>query len=201
MFPATRSSSLLIGLLRSRRSPNLFPAIVTAIASLSIFLAGNAYGAIVDTVYMFAKVRDFHSNGTHPDFEPDYLIPNIGCYGSGMVLPILDTNNSISNFAGDNRGPIWALPDLTLCIWDSASFSDWYNDKSSTVNRPFLVRLPFLVDDQGVMTYNNQAYFPLDPGQDFVSLSYPPLQPFGFEGNAPAAPGRGPGRPACSWIP
>jgi fibro-slime domain-containing protein len=136
---------------------------------------GVSFAAVVDTVVMYAKVRDFKIDGSHPDFESF-----TNCGGKGYVEVKIDTTNDTSRFAGDERGPKRSA--TAQCITSDTSFGDWYNDKASAVNRPFAVELPFLVDDQGILSFRNDAFFPLDDGQPYSSLSDPVLQSFGYEG-------------------
>ncbi|MDD5673023.1 MAG: fibro-slime domain-containing protein [Chitinivibrionales bacterium] len=144
----------------------------------SLFLYQQSFGAAGDTVWIDAKIRDFHADGSHPDFQN----PPAGCPGKGYVLSKIDTTDQKSDFPGDNRGP--RRSPSAQCIASDASFSDWYNDKAPSVNRPFSVRLPFVEDANGMLTFRDDNFFPLDTHGIWspVSLSNPPLPTFGTEG-------------------
>lgn len=128
-----------------------------------------------DFVTVTAKVRDVQISGEqkHPDFETHQT-----CDGVGSVAPVLKTDDDVSDFPGDNRGPKFLSG---ACIASAASFSDWYNDKASDVNRSYLIELPFAVDTAGLLTFGSRSFFPLDDPDGLTCTDNPSMDPFGKE--------------------
>ncbi|MBD3344665.1 MAG: fibro-slime domain-containing protein, partial [Chitinivibrionales bacterium] len=76
-----------------------------------------------------------------------------------------------SDYRFDERNP--KLKDETVdppCYHGTDEFDQWYNDVSG-VNRPFQVMLPFLRDEDGILYYWNENFFPIDDDSAFVPLS------------------------------
>ncbi|MBD3322537.1 MAG: fibro-slime domain-containing protein, partial [Chitinivibrionales bacterium] len=140
------------------------------------FVQAQDPDSVVDTAWLQVIIRDFNSED-HPDFET--------YQGNGMqgaVASIIDTTDDTSSIAGDERGPKlieWGPG----TYWTSeADFEQWYNDVPG-VNRTFSIELPFLVKANGLLTYIDSDFFPLDQGEPYVSLNDPPLEPFNdFDG-------------------
>ncbi len=88
-------------------------------------------------------VRDFHD--THPDFE------QLSGDDRGMVEPTL----------GADGKPVYASATTTATTSGRANFDQWYRDVPN-VNVPVLFAVPFTQLPNGVSTYNNPAFFPID---------------------------------------
>ncbi len=140
------------------------------------------------TVTLRAKLRDFKDyiatdSTTHPDFENDAYLEcggeNLGYVKSaiGLTDPV-DT----SLFRGDNRDPILQKlnnPSTAKpCFTGLDKFHDWYNDVPS-VNRSFYVDLVLTRNAQGVYTYNNDKFLPLNAGAGFQKFHPTDPDPFG----------------------
>jgi fibro-slime domain-containing protein len=124
-----------------------------------------------------AKVRDFkEGNNTgvanHPHFYGSLNSPP--CDGQRLGVPAvadqIDTTDAEDTavFRGDKRGPR-LLPNLNAamaaCFDPPARFSDWYNDKDTSVNRPVLIELKFAFDSAtGAYGYDDQNFFPVNAG-------------------------------------
>lgn len=93
-----------------------------------------------------ATIRDFSVN--HPDFQDFWGNgPTVG-----LVLPQL----------GDDGTPVWAgISPFPPQITSQQSFADWYHDVDG-VNESFVVELPLVAGKNGVLTYDNQSFFPID---------------------------------------
>jgi fibro-slime domain-containing protein len=142
-----------------------------------------------------AKLRDVREIPTqsqynipswaHPDFNNDAFM---GCgIGETFVDADIRTDGSgdTSVFKGDNRGPklirTVSRLDGKACYTSIPRFDEWYNDKDTSVNRPFLLDLAFTRMADGTYDYNNQAFFPLDsqvPGP-WYNLPGKNLVPYG----------------------
>ncbi|MBD3344156.1 MAG: fibro-slime domain-containing protein [Chitinivibrionales bacterium] len=135
--------------------------------------------SVVDTSWFQVIIRDFNSED-HPDFET--------FQGSdartGAVATSIDTTDDTSSIAGDERGPR-LLASAVGTKWSGEdNFEQWYNDVSG-VNRKFAIELPFLVHANGLVTYIDSNFFPLNSGEPYVSLNDPALEPFDdyYDGN------------------
>lgn len=127
-----------------------------------------------DTLRLTAKVRDFREipnatkppsiPGTHPDFN---AFGN--CGGKNYVHTRIDTTAASDsvNFPDDNRTPR-LLPYLnsgnvrTDCFTSFERFGEWYDDKDTSINRPFLHDLVFTRTPAGMYEYRNRTFFPLN---------------------------------------
>ncbi len=98
-------------------------------------------------------VRDFSMQ--HPDFEVvSHDSSKCYCSDKGMVAVAL----------GDDRRPIYAGDPLTgtPSTTGKASFDQWFRD-SAGANQALELELQFVDQDgNGLFTYDNQAFFPVD---------------------------------------
>jgi fibro-slime domain-containing protein len=143
-----------------------------------------------DAIILIGKVRDFHegnatsSDGTHPHFNQNPVSCDARTLGVRTVEPNLDTTAGADpKFPGDNRGPALILPvdpAISKCFDPPDRFGDWFQDRGTDINRPFLVKLPFTLDaSAGIYFYRNNAFFPIDEGADYVKESEDGPEPFG----------------------
>ncbi len=104
-------------------------------------------GQVAYSLTIQATVRDFLYS--HPDFE------GLASYAHGPGI--------VQSTLGPDRKPVLiGSPSITSV----ATFAQWYNDVQG-VNMKTTVNLELTdPDNDGVFTYNNQAYFPID-GQLF----------------------------------
>ncbi|HLP42987.1 MAG TPA: chitobiase/beta-hexosaminidase C-terminal domain-containing protein [Fibrobacteria bacterium] len=165
---------------------------IVAIAIAAVFL-GSAIGQPA-TLTLRAKLRDFKDYqrqtppappdpAGHPDFENDAYM---GCGGKdlGYVEDTLgvDAAGDTSQFRGDHRGPI--LKRLTHPVTDSKCFTsfdkfkNWYNDNPA-VNRSFYLDLVFTRNAQGMYTFDNDHFLPLNPGAGYGKFRPSDPEPFG----------------------
>jgi fibro-slime domain-containing protein len=94
-------------------------------------------------------VRDFRAwnNGAgHPDFE-NYIGDGL----KGLVSPVL----------GADHKPIYANAGATPHTTGPNEFNQWYRDVPS-VNQSFPFAIEGTIDGNGVFTYDNSAFFPID---------------------------------------
>jgi fibro-slime domain-containing protein len=138
-----------------------------------------------------AKVRDFkEGNGSgvanHPHFYGSLANPPCDAQKLGVptVADALDTTDSEDTaiFKGDRRGPR-LLPALNAamanCFDPPARFSDWYNDKDTSTNRPVLIDLKFTYDPaSGSYGYDDQNFFPVNAGDAWKPLTAGAPGPF-----------------------
>jgi fibro-slime domain-containing protein len=136
-----------------------------------------------------AKVRDFREgsattkDGTHPHFNQNTWACDPVALAANTVEENLDVGQAKdAGFPGDNRGPV-LLPNLPVgisrCFDPPDRFSDWYQDRDSDINRPFLIDLTFTKNDDGTYGYHNLRFFPIDNGGDFRKESSGGPDPFG----------------------
>ncbi|MEO6095394.1 MAG: fibro-slime domain-containing protein [Fibrobacteria bacterium] len=137
---------------------------------LGLFIIGvdAAFGQAPTTLRLTSKVRDFRESpdgvqppripNTHPDFNV-----YTGCAQTGNVDVAILTNGAIDsvNFPNDNRNPRMINP-RAGCFTTIPNFNDWYNDRDTEINRPFLYDLIFRRNNAGMYEYNNSSFFPLD---------------------------------------
>jgi fibro-slime domain-containing protein len=103
-------------------------------------------------------VRDFraYNNGAgHPDFET--------FTGDGLQGIVEDT-------LGDDHKPVYAHAGGTIYTTGPDEYNQWYRDVDG-VNMPIQYTIVGMVDENGIFTYDNSAFFPIDD------------QGFGNEGN------------------
>ncbi len=99
-------------------------------------------------------IRDFRSSkvmGGHPDFE------NFGgtTETKGLVKPTLgaDKKPVFASNNGDNTNG--------MQLTSEASFNQWYRNTEG-VNQAFPFELPLVAGANGIATYSNNAFFPID---------------------------------------
>lgn len=99
-------------------------------------------------------IRDFHN--TFPDMEPAHSGKSDNADDLGIVQPML----------GADLKPLYAGPATgTVTTTGPENFDKWYRD--DPVNLPLDLDLQFEdPDGDGVFSYDNQAFFPID-GQGF----------------------------------
>lgn len=127
---------------------------------------------------LVAKVRDFKEgnptspDNTHPHFNQGVAACEAHLVGVHTVLSILSTSGGKdSSFPGDERTPALALLDsmpvnVSRCFEPPDRFADWFEDRGSDVNRPFLYTMKFVQDDKtGFFEFRENRFFPLDKGQ------------------------------------
>jgi fibro-slime domain-containing protein len=112
-----------------------------ATASSGAGAGGGSGGACNGT--LAATVRDFQN--AQPDFD-DLLGDD-----KGIVMPDL----------GADGKPVYAGNPTTSTTHGKADFDVWYRDTPG-VNMTFMISLPLTAGANGVSTYDNQAYFPID---------------------------------------
>ncbi len=159
-----------------QRVLNALPGALVKTAVCAALTAGAGFSAVVDTVHMHAKIRDFKI--IEPDKHPDFQT-FMNCMEPDMVEPMISHQDDSSDFAGDESGPV---PAKFECITSAATFSDWYNDRDTSINRAFLVDLPFLVDENGLMVFESEAFFPLDDAENLEPAREIDQSTFGLEG-------------------
>jgi len=109
-----------------------------------------------------AAIRDFKTDGSHPDFESDAFYVNAGkipgqgpngAASKGIVLPDL----------GADHKPVYAAPTTQYPVTtDKGRFDQWYRDVEG-VNFHFDVPLVLSPGPTpGVFVYDNQMFFPID---------------------------------------
>ncbi len=145
---------------------------------LTLFLYYSVFGqSPIASLVMPAKIRDFKESNTpggHPDFQNyGWTTPS----SPNAVYPSIDVTGSKSTFPLDNRNPKLRGPGKHFS--GATNFDDWYNDRDSTINRPFLIGLTFNVYENCLFVYSNTAFFPIDDGGDFYSTTVPPQATFG----------------------
>lgn len=128
------------------------------IAGTAILLS-TSIPASAATLDFDVTVRDFRGNDAmfHPDFDND----NISGLRQGMVATTLD---------GDHK-PVYVLAggdtNATGNVESAATFSTWYRGcnpatPGSTCIGEYTVTLTADVDSNGVLTYSDSSFFPLD---------------------------------------
>lgn len=140
------------------------------------------------TVTLRAKLRDFKDYiatdpSTHPDFENDAFM---GCGGEnlGYVRNTLALDGLVdtSLFRGDNRDPVLLSlnhPTTTKpCFTSLNHFKAWYNDNPS-VNRSFYTDLVLTRNTQGVYTFTDDNFLPLNPTANWKKFRPTDPNPFG----------------------
>jgi fibro-slime domain-containing protein len=97
---------------------------------------------------LLGVLRDFKDGsvpGGHPDFQT--------FTGDGLKGIVEDT-------LGPDQKPVYAHPGATIFTTSPENFKQWYTNVDG-VNKPYLFYL-FLVPNQGVYTFESNAFFPLD---------------------------------------
>ena len=93
---------------------------------------------------LVGTVRDFRD--THPDFER-----TIVGYDKGIVQGQL----------GPDQKPVYASNATTLTTTGKTTFDQWYRD-TAQVNQALPLTLELTRDSNGLYTYSNGAFFPID---------------------------------------
>ena len=141
------------------------------------------------TLTLRAKLRDFKDYlptdpTTHADFENDAYM---GCGGTdlGYVRNTIAVDGPVDTtvFRGDNRGPVLQkLSNTSIppkqCFTSLEKFGDWYNDKPA-VNRSFYTDLVLTRNAQGIYTFNDDNFLPLNPGAGWRKFQPTDPDPFG----------------------
>jgi len=112
-------------------------------------------------------VRDFkaYNNGAgHPDFET--------FTGDGL-------KGIVKDILGSDHKPVYASSGPTIYTTGPAEFDQWYRD-TKDVNIPSPFTITPMVDANGIATYNNNAFFPID-GQGWGNEGNPHNFHFTFE--------------------
>jgi fibro-slime domain-containing protein len=111
-------------------------------------------------------IRDFSISGTthHPDFE------NVLGDDRGIVAPLL----------GSDFKPVYAnTSGTTLTTHGTSYFDQWYRDVSG-VNYSFQFQVTMTQGQNGISTFDNQAFFPID-NQGWGNEGQPHNYGFTFE--------------------
>lgn len=140
------------------------------------------------TVTLRAKLRDFRDHlasnpNAHPDFENSAFMD---CGGSnlGYVNSTLGQDGLVdtSLFRDDQRNPVLARTNhpnnQARCYTSSERFNEWYNDLPE-VNRSFYIDLALTRNAQGVYTYDNANFLPLNRGGGWQKFRPTDPDPFG----------------------
>lgn len=157
---------------------------VTALAII-LSIAGASSAQNPTSLTLKAKVRDFReinntgATPTHPHFY-GMSGHGAGCSSqeSGDFAVLMDIDTSFQEnsavFRGDKRGPRInpAMPArMAACFTPQDRFTDWFDDKSTEINRPFLIDLVFTYNAAtGTYSYNNGAFFPIDNGKVYTPI-------------------------------
>jgi len=138
------------------------------------------------TLRLTAKLRDFleiNPVGKGPqnqDFNNDKFQ---GCSDTGYVSRTIRTTGDVSLFPNDNRTPTLVKLNRTRdgkpCYNSTAMFEDWFNDRDSTLNRPFLMDLDFKQLANGMYEFKDGTFFPLDDVPEYRAYPGSDLKPFG----------------------
>ncbi|MEO6098642.1 MAG: chitobiase/beta-hexosaminidase C-terminal domain-containing protein [Fibrobacteria bacterium] len=141
------------------------------------------------TLTLRAKLRDFKDfrpsdPTTHPDFENDLYM---GCGGTDLGYVrntiALDGPMDTTLFRGDNRGPVLQKLAPTgnptaKCFTSIEKFGDWYNDNPA-VNRKFYTDLVLTRNAQGIYSFNDDNFLPLNQGAGWRKFQPADPDPFG----------------------
>jgi fibro-slime domain-containing protein len=141
------------------------------------------------TLTLRAKLRDFKDYyptdpTTHRDFENDAYM-ECGGKDLGYVQNTLAVDGPVDTtlYRGDNRGPVLqklmhpTKPALQ-CFTSIEKFGDWYNDKPA-VNRSFYTDLVLTRNAQGIYTFNDDNFLPLNAGAGWRKFQPTDPDPFG----------------------
>ncbi len=166
----------------------------TLVVAAMVFTGcGNFLGAIKDeknTMALKAKVRDFKEGNptspenTHPHFNQGVSSCEAHVLGINTVEADLATGGGKdAAFPGDERGPTLSASmnaDIGRCFSPADRFSDWFEDRSADINRPFFMDMKFVQDDKtGFYQFREERFFPLDNGEAFRKSSASGSPPFG----------------------
>lgn len=102
---------------------------------------------------LHALVRD--RSPDPPDSNPDFENPNTG-----------DDPNIVKPDLGSDNTPVYNGNPTTATTNGAQYFQEWYHDLAGGTNYDFMIDLPLTQAANGIYTYDNQAYFPID-GQGY----------------------------------
>ncbi|MDB4977269.1 MAG: hypothetical protein JWN48_5610 [Myxococcaceae bacterium] len=97
---------------------------------------------------LMAHIRDFKSDGSHPDFET--------YYGSG-------TKGLLEDTLGSDGKPVFNSSGNPVQITSAASFAQWYHDTPGVnINVPYTIPLTQVAGNTSVYEFSSNAFFPID---------------------------------------
>ena len=156
---------------------------------------GNPFAPVrneKETMDITAKVRDFKEgnptspDNTHPHFNQGVVACEARLQGVNTIQESIATSGSSdAGFPGDERTPaLIAMGDLpgnvSRCFEPADRFSDWFEDRGSDVNRPFLYTMDFDKNENtGYWEFRRDQFFPLDRDQGARKESANGADPFG----------------------
>lgn len=73
----------------------------------------------------------------------------------------IDDKNIVTNELGPDKKPVYAGNPTTPTTHGKETFDQWYRDVDG-VNIPFKQSLKLVAGENGIYTYDNQAFFPID---------------------------------------
>ncbi len=157
---------------------------------VTAFLLFGAAGVLgqPQTLTLKAKLRDFQeynpaNPASHPDFENDAYL-DCGGLDLGYVSANLATDGPVDTalFRDDNRGPVLVALNHpatgNACYTGFAEFQDWYNDNPAK-NRSFYTELVLRNEGNGVYSFADETFFPLNPGAGWRKFRPGDPDPFG----------------------
>lgn len=170
-------------------SPVQFRLGWSAFCALTVSLVASAIGQVTPpaTLKLTGIIRDFISVGNpegltpvHPHFNPPFnsttcLAQNF----NGMVANDINVLPAAANDTtfGDNRNPkLGPTPPTTACLEPPARFGEWYTDIPG-VNRKFKLDITFQRSAAGVYVFDDQLFFPLDPGAPYTLQKFNATDP------------------------
>jgi fibro-slime domain-containing protein len=133
-----------------------------------------------ESIKVQAKVRDINegfstlTESAHPHFNQGKSSCDAQDAGVNTVMAeIALTDYEDAAFPGDNRGPrlINDMPvAINKCFDPANRFIDWFNDRESSINRPFAMTLTFKKESGGIYAYRDNFFFPIDNGGEFSKM-------------------------------
>ncbi|MDB5048556.1 MAG: hypothetical protein JWO30_1627 [Fibrobacteres bacterium] len=142
---------------------------IAFVLGLTMLAMDASYGqAPPTTLRLTSKVRDFRElpdaklPSSVANYHPDFNTFN-SCDQTGYVDAVIQTTGALdtANFPNDNRNPK-LINARAGCFTSFARFDEWYNDKDTETNRPFLYDLVFQRTPAGMYEYQNSNFFPMD---------------------------------------
>jgi fibro-slime domain-containing protein len=135
---------------------NRLVLLVTSILFLSVFAAA-------DDITLTGTIRDFLANGTPAGTYNGH--PGVGSPDFENVIS--DDRGIVTNTLGADGKPVYGdHPTGTVTTSGAANFNTWYNNTPGVnVTLPFSISLNNI--GNGVYSYSNSAFFPID-GQGFA---------------------------------
>jgi fibro-slime domain-containing protein len=135
-----------------------------------------------------AKVRDFKegngtdNSGTHPHFNNFRWACEAPTAGPAVADELSASGGKDSEFPGDERNPVLHASlseEMSRCFSPPDLFADWFEDRGSDVNRPFLISMTWTKGGDGKFRFRNDSFFPLDNGSAFRKANASGSDPFG----------------------